>query len=85
METCSGAAIGKFGQELLTIIVRFAPILVSTLESYRFCTLIGYFISFLIKLLNESYETGPVPFLTQLVFSGGIAVLFASRSGEAGV
>ncbi len=33
------------GHESLTIILRFARILVSALESYRFCPLIGLFIS----------------------------------------
>jgi len=35
-----------FGHELLTIIVHYTPILVSTLKSYRFCPLIGLFVSF---------------------------------------
>ena len=61
------------GHESLTIIVRDAPILVSVLESYRFCPLTRYFISLsLIKYQGESCEAPRFRF-SPASFASGIA------------
>ena len=81
LHTSMSVEVGVIGHELLTIIVHCVPILLSTLESYRFCPLIRQFVSFpLTNLLNESCEMGSSPFLTRLAH---IASAFNSRRNSA--
>ena len=52
----------RLGPELLSVVRSKAPQTLSTLEPYRFCPLVGYFVSYLTKYLNESCEAPGIRF-----------------------